>query len=152
MAWHTPKVDWVATDHFNIEDWERVRDNLIFINDWFKAHNWPSSVLQSMATSRGINALPSVQLVNRLEANLTLIHSTTGIPITEWRDSKTWRARLDALYNANPTYDDWNRWETLAKRLKESIDYVSTYLYQRISGTFYAGNNNNRIQHFSRGR
>lgn len=151
MAWSTPKVDWVATDHFNIEDWERVRDNLIFINDWFKAHNWPSSVLQSMATSRGINALPSVQLVNRLEANLTLIHSTTGIPITEWRDSKTWRARLDALYSDNPTYDDWNRWETLAKRLRESIDYVATYLYQRISGTFYAGNNI-RIQHFSRGR
>lgn len=151
MAFQTPKTNWVSTDHFNISDWERVRGNLEFINSWFKDHNWPSSVLESMSTPRGINELPTVDLVNRLERNLTLIHATTGIPIAEWRDSKVWYARLDALYSANPTYDDWNRWEELAKRLKESIDYVSTYLYQRISGTFYSGSNY-RVQLFSRGR
>lgn len=151
MAFQTPKTNWVSTDYFNISDWERVRDNLEFINTWFKEHNWPSSVLNSMDTPRGINELPTVGLINRLEKNLTLIHSTTGIPITEWRNSKVWRYRLDAMYSANPTYDDWNRWEELAKRLKESIDYVSTYLYQRISGTFCSGNNY-RVQLFSRGR
>lgn len=151
MAFSTPKTDWVSTDYYNIEDWERIRDNLTFINDWFLEHKWPSVVLESMATSRGINALPTVELVNRLERNLQALYETTGIPITEWRDSKTWYGRLDALYSANPTYDDWNRWEELAKRLKESIDYVSTYLYQRISGTFYLGNNI-RVQLMSRGR
>lgn len=151
MAFQTPKTNWVRTDHFNISDWERVRDNLEFINSWFKAHNWPNSVLESMATPRGINDLPSVELINRLEQNLNAVYTITGIPITEWRNSKTWYARLDAMYSANPTYDDWNRWEELSKRLKESIDYVSTYLYHRISGTFYSGNNY-RVQLFSRGR
>lgn len=151
MAFQTPKTNWKATDYFNIDDWMRVKDNLIFINDWFKAHNWPSSVLQNTEASRGINTLPSVELINRLEQNLKTIYNKTGIPITEWRDSKTWYGRLESLYSTNPTYDDWNRWETLAKRLKESIDYVDAYLYQRISGTFYAGSNI-RIQTLSRGR
>lgn len=151
MAFTTPKVDWKLSDFYNIEDWARLRDNLIFIDSWFKSRNWPNVTLESMATSRGLNALPSVQLINRLERNLQNIYEMTGIPITEFRDSKTWYARLDALYSSNPTYDDWNRWETLPKRLKESIDYVDTYLYQRISGTLYSGNHY-RVQLFSRGR
>ena len=151
MAFTTTKTDWSPSDFYNIEDWERLRDNLISINSWFRSHNWPKVNLTSMAASRGINSLPSVQLINRLEANIKNMYETTGIPITEFRDSKTWYSRLDSLYSENPTYDDWNRWEMFAKRLKESIDYVDTYLYRRTCGTFYSGNNY-RLQLFSRGR
>lgn len=151
MSFTTPKTNWVSSDYYNIEDWIRLRDNLIFVNEWFKTHNWPAVTLNSVETPRGINALPTVDLINALEQNLTLIYQCIDIPLTEWRASKEWYVRLDARYQSNPTSDDWNRWEELPKRVHECIVYVSTYLHRRVSGTFYAGNNL-RTQLFSRGR
>lgn len=151
MPFIAPKTSWAPIDYFNVEDWNRVVDNLIFVNDWFKLHNWPSAALQSMSLDRGQNSLPYVDLINRLEQNLQRVYEITGINFTEWRNSKTWYARLETQYHSNPNYDDWNRWEQLSKNLMESINYVTVYLHQRISGTFYASADY-RIQMLSRGR
>lgn len=34
MAWVTPKTDWVATDRFNIEDFNRIKNNILFLQSW----------------------------------------------------------------------------------------------------------------------
>ena len=31
MAWTTPKTDWVSTDRFNIEDYNRIKNNLDYL-------------------------------------------------------------------------------------------------------------------------
>lgn len=31
--WTTPKTDWVATDYFNIEDYNRIVGNLLYLKD-----------------------------------------------------------------------------------------------------------------------
>ena len=151
MAWEIPKIDWKSTDYFNIEDWRRVQNNLIWINNWFKDRGWPNAALEDTTPYRDSMTLPTVELVNRLERNIQKIFNISLIPVTEFRDSKEWHARLSSLYTENPTYDDWNRWEELPVYIKESIDYVSAYLNNRICGTFYAGNNR-QLQLFSRGR
>ena len=34
MAWITPKTNWVETDRFNIEDFNRIKNNLTYLRDW----------------------------------------------------------------------------------------------------------------------
>lgn len=31
MAWTTPKTTWVYTDYFNVADYNRIKDNLLYI-------------------------------------------------------------------------------------------------------------------------
>lgn len=33
MAWITPKTNWVSTDWLNVEDYNRIRSNILFISD-----------------------------------------------------------------------------------------------------------------------
>lgn len=37
--WITPKTDWVKTDQFTYQDYNRIRNNLLFINDRFNNDN-----------------------------------------------------------------------------------------------------------------
>lgn len=152
MAWQTPKTDWQITDYYNIEDWHRVRNNLEFIWNYLvsKMGYVPPTLLET-DTGRERNELPYVRLVNNMEENLRVLQDTFGVDFTEDTDSKTWYARLDALYQANPTYADWNRWEMLLKRVYESIVYINTYAYAVVSGTCHCGSARN-VLHFSRGR
>lgn len=32
MSWTTPKTDWVASDHFNISDFNRIKNNLSYLH------------------------------------------------------------------------------------------------------------------------
>ena len=34
MAWIEPKTDWVSTDYFNIEDYNRIIGNIIYLKDF----------------------------------------------------------------------------------------------------------------------
>lgn len=151
MAWQTPNVSWKTADYYSHQDWLRVSENLTLVNLWLAEHNMVSAGLQSTSIPRGINDLPSKQLVNRLEANLTAVYKALGFSLVEWVPSVDWRSRLDALYVRNPNNEDWIRWEMLSKRINECIEYLDYYLYQLVGGTFYAGSNSN-IQRFSRGR
>lgn len=33
MSWITPKTDWVASDRFNITDYNRIRNNISFLHE-----------------------------------------------------------------------------------------------------------------------
>lgn len=33
MAWLTPKTDWIITDRFNIQDYNRIKGNLEFLHE-----------------------------------------------------------------------------------------------------------------------
>lgn len=151
MAWKTPNVSWKPVDMYSHIDWLRVSENLTLVNTWLAEHNMTSANLQSMSIPRGINNLPSVQLVNRLESNLTAVYTALGFSLAEWLPSENWRARLESGYARNPSSSDWIRWEMLSKRINECIQYLDAYLYQLVGGTFYAGDSR-EVQKFSRGR
>lgn len=152
MSWQTPKIDWRITDYYNIEDWHRVRGNLEYIWQWISnKHRAPKRMLLKTDNGRLCNEIPYVDLVNNMEFNLAYLQEVFGTPFVEDVAQKTWHARLDAMYSANPTYRDWIRWEVILKRVQESIDYIDTYLYSIISGTCYSGSDRTLIR-FSRGR
>lgn len=137
MAWITPKTNWVATDYFNIGDWERVRSNLLSLQAYLEELALGSFEVQSLDTPRGINSLPTSELINRLERSLNSAYSLVQNAIPGWQATVTWYARLDSRYLRNPAFTDWNRWE-------ESIEQVRVWApkhvaAQIISGEIYAG-------------
>lgn len=149
--WTTPKVNWQSTDYYNIEDWQRVRSNLEHLHTWLQNLKASGPPLLETDTGRGYNELPYVYLVNNMEENLANLQETFGVNFVEDVARKTWYDRLDIMYESNPTYADWNRWETILKRVYESIQYIDTYIFSTISGTCYSGSERTLIR-FSRGR
>lgn len=152
MAWQTPKIDWKSSDFYNIEDWHRVRNNLEHIWTWItNKHRAPTKMLRKTDNGRMLNEIPYVDLVNNMEFNLGYLQEIFGTVFLEDTHQTTWYARLDAMYNSNPTYQDWTRWEVILKRVQESIDYIDTYAFAAVSGAFYSGNGRT-LMRFSRGR
>ena len=149
--WTTPKTNWKAVDYYNIEDWQRVRSNLEHLRTWLQEHGVSGQALLQTDTGRGYNEMPYVHLVNNMEKNLAELRRLFGTPFTEDVAQKTWYARLDSMYNSNPTYQDWNRWERILLRVYESIQYIDTYVFTPVSGTGYSGSERTLIR-FSRGR
>lgn len=149
--WLTPKVNWKSTDYYNIEDWQRVRSNLEHLRNILIEKGTPVPDLLTTETNRGYAELPYVPLVNNMEKNLADLMESFGLDLTDDVAPKTWYARLDSMYKSNPTYQDWNRWETVLLRVYESIQYTDNYLYTPISGTCRSGSERTLIR-FSRGR
>ena len=149
--WNTPKVNWKPADYYNIEDWQRVRANLEYLRTRLQDLGVSGQPLLETDTGRGYDELPYVYLVNNMEENLANLRELLGTDFTEDVDQKTWYARLDDMYESNPTYQDWNRWETILLRVYESIEYIETYIFSPISGTCYSGSERTLIR-FSRGR
>ena len=149
--WSEPKINWKSTDFYNIEDWQRVRSNLEHLRDVLIERGTVVPDLLQTDTGRGYAELPYVHLVNNMERNLQSLREAFGVDFTEDVSRKTWYVRLNALYKSNPTYNDWNRWETLLKRVYESIQYIDTYVFSQISGTCRSGSERTLLR-FSRGR
>lgn len=149
--WTQPKVNWKSIDYFNIEDWQRVRSNLEHLYNWMQNAGLVPKTLLVTDTGRGYEELPYVYLVNNMEVNLANLQETFGVSFTENVAQKTWYARLDMMYSSNPSYDDWNRWETVLLRVYESIQYIDTYVFTPVSGTCCCGSERTLIR-FSRGR
>lgn len=152
MSWQTPKTNWVSTDYYNVQDLERVRDNLLYLQQQLTSLGYHSPQLEEISTARSYMTLPTVQLINALEQNLQTIAYTLGTWVDAvWGGKETWVSILSSSYLRNPNSSDWNRWETLTVIVYEAIQYLDVYLHYRISGTFYAGSDT-LVQMFSRGR
>ena len=149
--WTTPKVDWKPYDYFNIEDWQRIRSNLEHLRDWILNAGMGNISLLETDTGRGYEELPYVHLVNNMETNLANLQEAFGVDFTEDVSQKVWVDRISMLYRNNPTYQDWNRWETILLRIYESIQYIDIYVFTPISGTCRCGSERTLIR-FSRGR
>ena len=149
--WTQPKVNWRSIDYFNIEDWQRIRSNLEHLRNWMQDAGLGPQTLLNTDTGRGYEELPYVHLVNNMEVNLANLQETFGVSFTEDVAQKTWYERLDMMYSSNPSYADWNRWETILLRVYESIQYIDAYIFSQISGTCHSGSERTLIR-FSRGR
>ena len=149
--WITPKTEWRSTDFYNIEDWRRVRTNLEHICEYLENHKTSAPELLSTDNGKGYDEMPYVHLVNNMEHNLATLLEVFGTSFVEDVAPRTWYDRLDTLYTTNPTYRDWNRWETVLRCVYESIQYIDTYVFQPISGSCRCGSERTLIR-FSKGR
>lgn len=145
MAWSEPKKDWLKSDYFLLDDWNRIVANAQFLYELFGAtFNWRDCSLADTA------AMPYYDLVNNLENNLLDLYKYSGFDFIEF-EATTWHARTSAEWTHNPSAADFTRWETLEYQLHLWYNIVTESQNVLCAGTFYAGTN--RVtQMLSRGR
>ena len=149
--WATPKVNWHSMDFYNIEDWQRVRNNLEHLRSCLENLKTTLPPLKSTDIGSGYDAIPYVHIVNNMEQNLATLREAFGVDFTGDVAQKTWYERVDSLYTSNPTYQDWNRWEYILSCVYEAIQYIETYVFIPISGSCKCGSERTLIR-FSKGR
>lgn len=123
--WTEPKTDWVITDSFNFEDYNRIKNNIAYLYEM--ALDFYSSVqLEDMGDDKnGYNEFPYAEEFNRLENNLELLRNSTFIFNNE--EKKTWYAN-----EKTPDFEDFNRIERIC------LDYykgLQRYRSRRLSIT-----------------
>ena len=145
MNWLQPKRNWLRTDYFMLDDWNRIVDNAKFLYDLFGAtFEWRNCYLADTAS------LPYYDLVNNLEENLLDLCRISGYDFVEF-EATTWHARTSEQWSHNPSADDFIRWETLEFQLYYWYKIYNQPQNVLRAGTFYAGLNRT-TQMLSRGR
>lgn len=120
MAWITPKTNWVATDYFNYQDYERIRGNLLEIKSLADLLYLNVPDVQTMDSKTDYSALLYASDINKFEQNLTMLNENTiDIEIGE-----------EMEYFPNGTtidYAELNRIESGIKQIYEtlSVEYAS---------------------------
>lgn len=72
--WQTPKTDWMATDRFNIEDYNRIKNNLLYV--WEQAQLiWGGFEIADMGEDiTSYSAYWDVDVFNAFESNIDTIN------------------------------------------------------------------------------
>lgn len=69
--WKIPKTNWKASDFFNIEDYNRIKGNLVELSGMLSAI-WPSVTLEDMGADKSYQDYSFyADEINRFERNLS---------------------------------------------------------------------------------
>lgn len=72
--WHSPKTDWKSTDRFNFEDYNRIKNNLVYLHE-FAVSMWKSFNISDMGEDiREYTVVWDVDIFNLFESNLDVIN------------------------------------------------------------------------------
>lgn len=144
MAWVQPKMDWTSQDYFNLTDWNRIVGNGLYLYDLVGASfEWRNVSLGSTAD------LPYYNIVNDLESNLLDVGLAVDLNSGKFNPVE-WFPRQSESYKRNPSFNDFNRWESFEYNLNYWYTRYSNQLCNLKAGTFTAGNNRLR-QYLARG-
>ncbi len=114
MSWTTPKTNWVATDYFNIGDYNRIVGNLNHLRD-LSAELFIQPTYQSMVATKTYTDMLYAREFNVIESNLTALNNATY----------NFNIGTQKTYQANgkmPTYEEYNRIESAMAVIKVQID------------------------------
>lgn len=115
MAWTTPKTNWVATDFINYTDYERVRNNILYLRD-LASTVYAEITLENMTAKSGFSAYPYASEFNTLERNLHhIFNSINTIPSI---------GTMMTFYDngATPNYAEWNRIESACLSMYNTLN------------------------------
>ena len=118
VEWITPKTDWVSTDRFNKEDYNRIRNNLLCLHDFVQLlypKQWYAN-LGNEITSYA--ALLHADMLNAMEEELELLNQSSlvlsiGSRVTFYDNGRS----ID--------YEELNRIESAQLRLYEGLHYAA---------------------------
>ena len=113
MAWMEPKTNWVETDYFNAEDYNRIIGNLVYLKEFSEGLH-DSFELLDMGTEKTYSDFIYAREMNVIESNLETINSKTcGFDIG-----------VKVVYSDNgntPTFTELNRIESAMLKLYETM-------------------------------
>ncbi|MBD5545807.1 MAG: hypothetical protein HDQ97_00100 [Lachnospiraceae bacterium] len=113
--WQTPKTDWISTDKFNIEDFNRIKNNLVYVKEQ-AALIWGDFEIIDMGEDiTSYSAYWDVDKFNAFEANVDIIN--------EHMLSQDYGIRQTFYENgAFIKWDELNRIENAILRMKRIVD------------------------------
>lgn len=116
MAWITPKTNWVATDYFNPEDYNRITGNIQYIKQ--KAIElWGNIQTPALSPDKNYASMIYASEMNNIETAVANVNANTFK--LELGASKTYAPNNT---NASLNNVDLNRIESAILRLKVTLD------------------------------
>ena len=104
MAWIEPKTDWISTDYFNIEDYNRIIGNISYLKALAEAL-FKSFDTLSMGEEKTYVSMLYAREMNAIESNLEIINANTySFNIGE---TQTFQAN-----KSTPLWSEFNRIES----------------------------------------
>ena len=104
MAWIEPKTDWISTDYFNIEDYNRIIGNTRYLKALAEAL-FKSFDTLSMGEEKTYVSMIYAREMNAIESNLEIINANTySFNIGE---TQTFQAN-----KSTPLWSEFNRIES----------------------------------------
>lgn len=76
MAWTEPKTNWTKDDFFNIEDYRRITNNIMYLKDFLDSLFYGLSDMQSMS-EKNISEPIYAREINDIENNIELLNIET---------------------------------------------------------------------------
>lgn len=84
MAWSTPKTDWTASDYFNAVDYNRIKNNLIYLRDYAVRMYEKEFSIGTVSEDKTYSDFFYADEINQMEANLvTITSNSVGISYGE---------------------------------------------------------------------
>ncbi|MDF2610036.1 MAG: hypothetical protein K0R92_1510 [Lachnospiraceae bacterium] len=110
-----PKITWTINDYFNVEDYNRIKNNLQWLKD-YSLNLYRNFIIEDMGLDETYNGLPYADMINAIENNLETISSNT-IP-----SAFTGQTMQYSENGAFIDYVELNRVESIIKRLHDLLD------------------------------
>lgn len=114
MAWTTPKTDWVPTDYFNIEDYNRMIGNIAHLKSLADELFCGFPSIADMGSEKSYASLIYAREMNVIETNLDLI----------CKNSYRFDIGNPTTYQANrstPLWSEFNRIESACLLLYNTL-------------------------------
>lgn len=131
MEWVNPKTDWQSTDYVNVEDYNRIRNNIAYLKDYSEAFFMSFEFKEPIETEKQYFDLAYAEYWNNLEDRLEEFIKRT-YELNNLGVKKTYSA-----YDNYIDYVELNRLENVMLRYKNFLDTQSN-ISQKIS--FELGN------------
>lgn len=113
--WTEPKTDWVISDYFNKEDYNRIKNNIAFLRDLAVTIYDTFSIEDMGSDKTSYSEFPYADEFNHLENNLQTIRDKT---FNFYQGSKkTWYEN-----QRFPNYEDFNRLEKACLLIYEGLE------------------------------
>lgn len=120
--WLKPKIDWVSSDYFNIDDYNRIKNNLIYLRE-LAVKLYDTFTIQFVSNDKTYSDYLYADEINTMETNLEIINNHT----------------LKQEYGDKPLYMDNGKTMTYVElnRLENAI----LDLYEKMFNQFDGRNN-----------
>lgn len=117
IEWIEPKTDWEKTDKFNIDDFNRIRNNVQWLHQKLSEINMFFDIADMGDAETTHARYPTAAVFNAIEQNVQYINSRM--------ENKDFGVTKTFFPNgAFITYDELNRIESMELDMKTSIDSI----------------------------
>lgn len=123
MSWITPKTDWVASDRFNITDYNRIRNNISFLHEEAVKVFGGFNIEDMGEDISTYTAMWDYQMFNAIEDNIDILNEHM---LKESYGAKKTYYENGVFIN----YEELNRIESASLRMYEIINGWYEGLYK----------------------